>query len=99
MVGVPAAQAASSIPYGTSGSSQAVRPKATHSYNFCIPGSCPYTTWTLGKHKTFTDGFGNTGTYTKDGKSYVFTIPNDNGSGVGCRVRRDQDEDGLQLVD
>jgi hypothetical protein len=55
-------------------------------YNFCSNTlGCPYTTWTIAhKTKTFTDGFGDAGTYTVTHKVYTFVILNASGSGVTC---------------
>ncbi len=85
MVSAPAAPAAAANPYGASGSSHAV-PNLKGTYNFCDTNGCPWTTWTLGAHHTFTDGFGDKGTYTVSEptkQKYVFTIA-DGGGGISC---------------
>jgi hypothetical protein len=70
------AGAATASPYATRGQVTHVASGKSKSYNFCANDGfgCPYTTWTLAKKHTVTDGFGNSGTYTKHGKTYVFTI-------------------------
>jgi hypothetical protein len=70
------AGAATANPYVTRGHVTQVPPGKSKSYNFCANDGigCPYTTWTLGKKHTVTDGFGDQGTYTKKGKTYVFTL-------------------------
>jgi hypothetical protein len=90
-------------PYGTTGGSPASTPFAGVSHekgDFCDPQACPLTTWKINftTHK-FKDGFGNDGTFTKSKKTYTFTIPNDQGSGVACTFVGTKNSTGFNSAD
>jgi hypothetical protein len=92
LVGVGTAPAATPNPYGSggrtsSGGSASPDTITGPKYDFCFPGGCPYTVWTVdystGKFK---DSLvpKDKGTFTHVGKYYTFVFPNVGGTGVSC---------------
>jgi len=64
-------------------------------YNFCDPGGCPYTEWTVNfATKTFRDSLGDSGTFTHVKKAYAFTFPN-LGAKVSCTFDGTKDSTGF----